>query len=240
VTPEQSAVRRLRRLCRALDDEVADEVLEQGSARLRLLGEGVPAIVAGLARLAPRATRSVWNLQPQYAFDPADQGFELTDAARARGLDLTLVTTPVSARRNPLLGSIHPETRVGPVFTQGLLVDDRLMVVGGPRSAAGAATAWTSVDPELVSRMREIWELTVQLSEPLVREDTPVLDRRRLEVACLIARGETDQAMARRLEVSLRTVERDVQAVLQFLGARGRAEAVLVMRGRGVNGGEPL
>ena len=39
--------------------------------------------------------------------------------------------------------------------------------------------------------------------------------------------------------MSVRSVERDVHAILTELGARSRTEAVLLMRGRGVNGGQP-
>lgn len=238
---EQPSVTRLRELGRALDDEVAREVLASGGTtdRLRLLGEGVVAITRGLARLEPKARRSVWNLQPQMLFDPEDPAFDATDRSRERGLDLALVTTAESARRNPLLGSIYSVTRIGPVFTQAILVDDTLAVVSGPRSAAGAATAWTTVHPALVGRVREIWHATVALSQPLLPDGVPPLDRRQLQVACLLACGETDGSMARRLGVSLRTVERDVRSVLDFLGARSRTEAVLVMRGRGINGGGP-
>jgi len=43
--------------------------------------------------------------------------------------------------------------------------------------------------------------------------------------------------IARQLTLSPRTVEREVSAILGVLGAGSRAEAVLLMRGRGVNGG---
>ncbi len=49
--------------------------------------------------------------------------------------------------------------------------------------------------------------------------------------------GEEDEAIARTLKSSLQTVEREVAAVLRHLGSRNRAEAALMMRGRGVNGG---
>ena len=49
--------------------------------------------------------------------------------------------------------------------------------------------------------------------------------------------GERDKAIAQTLNLSLRTVEREVHRILEVLGAGGRTEAVLLMRGRGVNGG---
>ena len=240
-SPDEQDVRRLRQLGRDLDDLVADEVLSEGGTtkRLTLLGEGTAAILAGFEQLERATRESVWNLQPLMFFDPEDPGIELNDRSEARGIELAFVTTPNSVRLNPLLGSLYPVTRVGPVFTQVLVVDDRLAVLGGPRAESGAATAWTTTDEDLLGRVREIWHLTVALSEPLVTPGDRLLDRRQLRVACLLAQGETDQAMARRLEVSLRTVEREVRTVLDFLGARSRTEAVLQMSGRGVQGGGP-
>jgi DNA-binding NarL/FixJ family response regulator len=49
--------------------------------------------------------------------------------------------------------------------------------------------------------------------------------------------GAKDQSIARALGTSPRTVERDIRTVLSELGASSRTEAVLLMRGRGVNGG---
>ena len=237
---EPSEVRRLRELGRALTHTVDVDVLDEGATRVRLLGEGMAGIAEGMQRLEPVARASVWNMQPTMSFDPEDPAFELNDSSRARGVDLRLVTTVSTSRVHPLLGSMYPVTRIGPVFTRAMIVDERLAVVGGPRSATGSLTAWTSTDPGIVGQLLEIWELCVRLSQPLVTEDTPLLDHRQLQVARLLALGQTDQAMARRLGISVRTVEREVRAVLGFLGARSRTEAVLEMRGRGVNGGRQV
>ena len=51
--------------------------------------------------------------------------------------------------------------------------------------------------------------------------------------------GEKDQSIAHQLSTSARIIERDVRAILHLLGAPNRTEAVLLMRGRGVNGGRP-
>lgn len=230
---DRARIAALRDLARRLDDEVSQEVLDGGgtTTRLRLLGEGIEAILAGIETLEPLAKRSVWNLQPQFYFDPEDPGLELNDRSRARGLELGLVTTQESVRRNPLLSSVIPQARVGPVFTQAILVDESLAVLAGPRTEAGAATAWTTTDRELVRLVGEVWTQTLALSRP-VGSGEPRLNRRQVEVACLIACGETDRSVSRRLDISLRTVERDVRTILDLLGARSRTEAVLTMRGR--------
>lgn len=215
-----------------LEAEVAREALSGTPDRLHLLGEGTAAIMAGLVRLEPLARESVCNLQPEVPFDPEDPGLELTDRSVRRGLRMELITTQVAAEQNPLLGSTHPHTRIGPVFAKALLVDDRVAVLAGPRTASGAVTAWTSRDPFYVDQVRALWAATLPLSRPLVAEGVPTLDRRQVQVARRVACGETDATIARELGISVRTVERDVRATLAFLGARTRAEAVLVMRGR--------
>ena len=55
----------------------------------------------------------------------------------------------------------------------------------------------------------------------------------------LVAVGNSDATIAHTMHLSERTVEREMAAVLAELGARNRTEAVLLMRGRGVNGGQP-
>jgi DNA-binding NarL/FixJ family response regulator len=64
--------------------------------------------------------------------------------------------------------------------------------------------------------------------------ESPGLTKRQLEVARLLATGQKDQSIARQLDMSARTVERDVRAILEELGARSRTEAVLAMSGRAV------
>jgi DNA-binding NarL/FixJ family response regulator len=84
------------------------------------------------------------------------------------------------------------------------------------------------------------WHATRALSEPILPPGAePPLSERQLEVCRLLAIGEKDQVIARTLGTSARTVEREVRTILNELGATSRTEAVLLMRGRGVNGGWP-
>ncbi|WP_246456456.1 helix-turn-helix transcriptional regulator [Nocardioides mesophilus] len=172
-------------------------------------------------------------MQPQFAFDPSDPSFELDERSRARGLQMSMITTPETVRRHPLLSSAEPGVLVGPLFTQAMLIDDLLAVVGGPRDVDGAITAWTSTDPAVVGLVRRIWDHAESLATPINPDGVPPLNRRQVLVARRITLGDTDRAIARALGVSLRTVERDASALLALLGARNRAEAVLLMQGRG-------
>ena len=208
-------------------------------------GSGDPRLVVGLSgmveelqRLEPSAERSAWVMQPRYFYDPDEPGVELSRAAQARGVQTQLVVPPSTVQTHPLLPSIFPTTRLAPVFIRAMVVDEQRMLVGGRDTADGQRTSWYTTRPEIVAAMLDLWQRTLALSTPILPPGTePPLSRRQLEVARLVAVGEKDVSIARVLELSPRTVEREVRAVLDELGARSRAEAVLLMGGRGVNGG---
>lgn len=225
----------------------------QSAEILRLLGEraaarspglraivGAPALGVELVRLAPTARASARVFQPQYGYDPEDPGVPLTREARRRGVETVLVTRPATVATHPLLSSMFPNTLLGPCFLRALVIDESQALVGGLDDAHGNRVSWVTERAELVDALNDLWRATVPLCEPILPNgDPPPLSERQLEVARLICLGEKDDAIARDLSVSVRTVEREVAAVLAVLGARSRAEAVLAMRGRGINGGRP-
>ena len=143
-------------------------------------------------------------------------------------------------RTHPLLPSIFPTTRLGPVFLRAMVVDEEQVIVEGPDTAEGERTAWYTTRAEIVADVVDVWHCTRELSQPILPPGAePPLSERQLEVCRLLAVGEKDQVIARTLGTSARTVERDVRTILHELGASSRTEAVLLMRGRGVNGGWP-
>lgn len=201
---------------------------------------GLPALVAELRRLEPRTTRTSWVLQPQYSYDPEDPGVPLAQRAMARGVRHELITRPSTVRTHPLLSSIYPQTWLGPCFLRALVVDREVAIIGGPDTSEGERTSWSTRLPEVVDAVVSLWEATLPLCEPILPPGVPPpLTDRQLEVARLLCIGEKDTVIARMLNLSSRTVERDVASVCQQLGAHSRTEAVLLMRGRGVNGGWP-
>ncbi len=208
-----------------------------GSQHLRPL-VGLGALVDHLEQMAPNAERSVWVLQPRYFYDPEDPGVQLSHAAQARGTQTLLLTRPHTLDTHPLLSSIYPSTRLAPVFLRAMVIDEEHLTIEAPDTTDGERSSWVTQHPEILEAVLEIWHRTVAVSAPVLAPGTqPPLSRRQLEVARLLAVGEKDVSIARLLEMSARTVERDVQMILRELGAGSRTEAVLAMRGRGVNGG---
>lgn len=199
---------------------------------------GLPARNDELRRLAPHTRRQVTVMQTDYAYDPEDPGLDLSRWLGSRGIELRLVTRPSTVRTHPLLSSIYPETLIGPVFARSMVVDDHVALLGGPDDAHGNRVTWRTREPRVIQGLQAVWEATVPLSRRLLPVDAePPLSERQLGVARLLCTGEKDKSIARILDLSPRTVEREVSAVLRVLGASSRTEAVLVMRGRGVNGG---
>jgi DNA-binding NarL/FixJ family response regulator len=233
---EPAEVSALRKQSAEVLECLAEVSAQRPGAALPLVG--LPALVLQLKRIAPAATSTSWVLQPQYAYDPEDPGVALTRSARARGVDTELITLPATTHTHPLLSSIFPSTLLGPVFLRALVVDSRQAIVGGADDALGRRVAWYTTVPEVVDAVVELWKATVPLCRPILEPDEPApLNDRQLEVARLVCIGERDRAIAHTLGLSPRTVEREVHRLLEVLGAGSRTEAVLLMRGRGVNGG---
>lgn len=230
----------LRANADAIRSLLTHEALERAGDDLRRV-VGLQQLVAELRRMAPLARAKVWVLQPRYFYDPEDPGVALARrAARDRGVQTLLITRPSTLRTHPLLPSIYPQTRVGPVFLRAMIVDETDLLVEGPDTAEGERSSWRTSRPEVVRAVVEHWHATRALSEPILPAGTePPLSERQLEVCRLLAVGEKDQVIARLLGTSARTVEREVHTILRELGASSRTEAVLLMGGRGVNGGWP-
>ena len=52
------------------------------------------------------------------------------------------MTRPATLVSNPLLSSMHPHLRTGPVFLRALVVDEARVLIEGLDTADGEATAW--------------------------------------------------------------------------------------------------
>lgn len=203
-------------------------------AGLSLLGVGQSDVVAGLAELERRTRRSVWNSVPTLTFDPEDTTYRLNARSRGRGVRVEMVTPARTVRFNPLLTSLVPGVRVGPVLFKSIIVDERLAVLAGPDTIDGSTTAWLASGGELLEAALTLWRTAFAESRRVLPEGAgPPLNSRQLDVARGVCLGRTDAAIARQLGISERSVARDVAAILEVTQARSRAEAILNMLGRG-------
>ncbi|MGL5857370.1 MAG: response regulator transcription factor [Angustibacter sp.] len=221
---------------RALRDLVDDRILGGASESIRLLGRGMDEISRGLATLERRVRRTIWNMQPALHHDPEDQSRELDRRSRRRGVDLQMRVPARVIAQHPLLPSMLPGLRIAPVYHRMLIADAEILVTDGHRTTHGDLTAWISDDPALVRRAVDLWFMVEKLSESVPPPPGGrLLTERQLDVAGAMCRGMKDSTIARRYGISHRTVEREVALIVSFLGADGRAEAILTMLGRGRN-----
>jgi LuxR family maltose regulon positive regulatory protein len=105
-----------------------------------------------------------------------------------------------------------------------------LATVGRPAAAAAAAREALETVRRLGARQetdraaRLLRELAATASDAGATPPAPAdLTRREAEVLCLVAQGQSNQQIAQRLFISVRTVERHVSTVYAKIGAEGTA-----------------
>lgn len=222
---------------RALEEqaaELAHGIMFEGLSPtgFRMIGAGVDQITRGLAAIEPRTRRTVESVQPTLMFNPHDLTQPLDESSRARGITMRFVGSQRAFALNPMLVAVYPEARVGPTVARFILVDRSAAVVAGPPDPRGFPTAWLATRDDVVQRVRDLWERTWARATPVVPPgEQPPFTRRQYEVARRLALGAKDQAIARDLGVSVRTVATDIAAIAATLRARNRVEVVLVLRG---------
>ncbi|KNX38589.1 hypothetical protein VV01_17880 [Luteipulveratus halotolerans] len=220
----------------ALRAAVTDVAMSDGPPPpgLSLFAVGQGPITKRLVDIEAQTVRSVWSTNPTLSFDPENPAFELEDRSYARKVDLQRITTERALRFSPLLPSFTPQIRVGTAMLRLIISDERLALLEGPDTARGEPVAWAATSGTFLARALELWHVTWAESRPVLADsEEPPLNARQLSVARAMCLGRTDAAIARALDVSPRTVARDVAAVMALTGADSRAGAVLAMLGRG-------
>ena len=178
-TREPEEVRELR----ALADRVRAALAEPSRTGGRDLQHwrGLDAILDGLDGLERTTTRSIWNMQPRLQFDPEDPSAAAPGPSEDRGVKTVLITRPTTLDVNPLLPSMHPDARIGPVFLRGVVLDEERVVIEGLDTADGEPTAWLTDRPRLVVLVLELWQRTLALSVPVLAPgQQPLLSPRQL------------------------------------------------------------
>lgn len=209
-----------------------DALDPQPTSAFSLFGDTPDRVMARFAELEPKA-RKVWNMQPLVTFDPDDPSFELNERSWRRGVDSLIITSQRTMTMNPIM-MIHsgPRVWVGPALIAMMLVNDHLAIVEGPRGPTGSPTVMWSSRPEAAQLVRSIFDQALAASRQVYPPGTEPLSRRQIQVARGMARGRSDRLLARDNEVSVRTIEREVAAILRVLETGSRTEAISRMSGR--------
>jgi DNA-binding NarL/FixJ family response regulator len=234
--------------------QLAEALLEIGEperARRELVGADGPAEIPAFAPHQARAYELLSRIE--LAQDGLDQAAVLADRATevASHLGLALPTTHALrararvslARGRPEEAATHAEAAVDAATSIGACVDAAIArsILGTGLAAAGrradAVDQLRTAHGELARcgathfadrAARELRRLGHVVPRPAARSDDdalPALTARELEVLDLLATGMTNRAIAERLVLSVRTVDRHVARLYEKLDVHSRAAA---------------
>lgn len=203
-----------------------------------------PGVVTSrLFQLARSGSRRVSFMLPGEAVPSAAIGpsARLDEELLSRGVTLRAIVSETSlesrhwfehlteqaARGVQVRSHVAPPQRL-------VLVEDTLAIV--PR--AGSCGALVLKGPDLVAPVAALFDAVWRTSVPLLAQEAggtadDITGARVRQVVALLAQGQKDEAIARRLQVSVRTVRRLVSASLVALHAESRFEAGVTAVRRG-------
>ncbi|MFG2816497.1 LuxR C-terminal-related transcriptional regulator [Streptomyces sp. NPDC048410] len=206
---------------------------------------GLDAIQDRLEVLASQLTSECWSITPGGAQSPASRAASrpLDEDALRRGIRMRTVYQD-SVRNDPetlaytrWLTEEGGQVRTSPVLPSRLLVFDRSVAVvpiDPANSRAGAlCTRSPGIVASLISLFEQTWRSAVPLGADRSKSDETGLTCSERELLKLLASGLTDEAAGKRLGVSLRTVRRQMSALMERLNASSRFEAGLKAAQRG-------
>jgi DNA-binding CsgD family transcriptional regulator/sugar-specific transcriptional regulator TrmB len=197
---------------------------------------GVDAVRDKLEQLTKEAKLEVMTFAPGGAHSPAslDASRPLDQHLLDRGVSVRTVyldsvrNDQVTAHYAQWLTELGGQVRTVPVLPLRMIVVDRtvaLVPINPEISTAGAAVLRS---PGAVAAMTALFEQVWGIAAPLgVRpgRDEEGLTPQESAVLRLLAQGETDDVVARKLGVSVRTVRRIASELMAQLGARSRFQA---------------
>ncbi|MGW3287742.1 response regulator transcription factor [Streptomyces sp. NPDC001002] len=216
-------------------------LLREEPSRLIEVASGEGAIAARLEEMYARAEHEVCLFDtPPYLAPPAPQVDLQADLLKrgivSRGIyAATALEDPNALSRAWNMVELGEQARVLPsVPLKLLVVDGRRALLPLTSSAAGgycAVVVWHSAVTEALQKLFELaWQQATPLGRPAgngeLSEDEQALTR-------LLAAGLKDEAVARHLGISLRTLRRRVSDLQERLGAASRFQLGLRAAQRG-------
>jgi DNA-binding CsgD family transcriptional regulator len=206
---------------------------------------GLDAVQGKLELLAAQASEECLSVMPGGAQSQAsmDSSRPLDADAARRGISLTTLYQD-SARNDQAtlsyarwLTGLGGQVRTAPVIPPRMLIFDRttaLVPIDPANTRLGAlCTREPGIVASLVAIYRQAWDTAVPLGAEQQRNQATGLSAAERELLLLLSTGLTDETAAKRLCVSLRTVRRQMAALMERLGAASRFEAGLKAAQRG-------
>ncbi|MFD4506310.1 response regulator transcription factor [Streptomyces sp. NPDC058457] len=216
-------------------------LLREEPTRLIEVASGEGAIAARLEEMYARAEHEVCLFDtPPYLAPPAPQVDSQADLLKrgivSRGLyAASALEDPNALSRAWKMVELGEQARVLPsVPLKLLVVDGRRAMLPLTSSAAGgycAVVVWHSAVTEALQKLFELaWQQATPLGRPEVNGELSADEQ---ALTRLLAAGMKDEAVARHLGVSLRTLRRRVSDLQERLGASSRFQLGLRAAQRG-------
>jgi DNA-binding CsgD family transcriptional regulator len=243
---EERLAERQRQVAEARDDMsalvesfVTSRTL-QGSDGLVEQIDDPRVVTSRLFQLTRAARDRVSFMLPGDALPPEAIGpsARLDDELLARGIPLRVVVSDASLERthwrDHLCGQVQQgvQARSHPAPPQRLvIVDGRVAILPRDRSAGAMVVHGSDLVAPTAALFDAVWHEAIPIVTDGQATESEFSDARVRQVVALLAQGQKDEAIARRLQVSVRTVRRLVSAALTALHAESRFEAgVLAVR----------
>ncbi|MEV7928634.1 MULTISPECIES: helix-turn-helix transcriptional regulator [unclassified Kitasatospora] len=206
---------------------------------------GLDAIQEKLEMLSARLTTEALAVMPGGAQSAASLAASrpLDEEALLRGVGLRTIyqdsvhDDPATLGYARWLVGLGGEVRTAPVLPPRMLVFDRstaVVPIDPQNTRAGAlCTREPGIVAPLVALFERTWEAAVPIADDRAGGEPVGLSPGEREVLRLLSTGLTDEAVAKRLGVSVRTVRRQMAALMERLEAASRFEAGLKSARRG-------
>jgi hypothetical protein len=198
---------------------------EQTTGRL---DDGTPLsdmdeVLAVVERLAARVRNEVVVLAPAYASGSYEFAPHIADGVLRRGAGLRAIwRADVSSDYAVWLGNRGVGPRAASSVPVRAAVVDGLVGVVLNENGGGRVVREDAAITSLLALANNLWAMGAEVSSP--SSSRPTRSRHEL-VLRMLAQGLTDDAIARRLGVSVRTVRGDVASAMVELDARSRFQA---------------
>ncbi|GAB2844445.1 helix-turn-helix domain-containing protein [Streptomyces deserti] len=220
----------------ALTSEYATHATGLGDSGVERL-EGVDAVRVRLMELAHRAETEVCTFVPGGALSAAalEAGRPLDEQNLARGVRMRTVyldsvrNDSATVEYATWLASVGGETRTVPTLPMRMILCDHTAAVIPIDADDSRKGALLIRYPSMVRALEELFDLVWESARPLgtaprdAPEDAPT--DRETALLKMLAAGLTDEGIARKMGVSLRTVRRNTADLQRRLGVQSRFQA---------------
>ena len=228
-------------LAGAVESFLEGRIVRDDFGLIERIDEG-KVVRSRLYQLLGHARSSVASIEPGDAIPPEAlaAAARLDDQLLARRVTVRAVVCAVSIRADYWRDHLQRQdakgalTRVHPAPPMRLIViDDEIAVIPNSHTRSGA---WVLHSADLVRptllMFEQVWADSTALDHASLTDDV-ITEARMRQVAALMAAGLKDETIARRLDVSIRTVRRLVSATMAALQSESRFQAGVIAVKRG-------